>query len=201
MTRFHDALRTAAARAAICLVAAVLSLAAFGVQARAFELTSPDIKPGQPLADKFTFTGLGCSGQNVSPALSWKNPPAGTQSFALMVHDPDAKTGGAGIWHWVVINIPATATSIPQGAGTADGANLPAGSRQINNDYLAFLNSPGYGGPCPPKGAPPHHYVFTLYALKVDKLNLPPNAPGSMAGFVVNLNSLGTAKMTAVYGR
>jgi Raf kinase inhibitor-like YbhB/YbcL family protein len=201
MTRFHNASRAKAARVAVCLVAAVLLLATFGVKAWAFELSSPDIKPGKPLDDKFTFTGLGCSGQNLSPALSWKNPPAGTQSFALMVHDPDAKTGGAGIWHWVVINIPATATSIAQGAGTADGAGLPAGSRQINNDYLAFLNSPGYGGPCPPKGAPPHHYVFTLYALKVDKLNLPPNAPGSMAGFVVNLNSLGTAKMIVSYGR
>ena len=60
---------------------------------------------------------MGCTGENKSPALEWKNPPAGTKSFALMVHDPDAPTG-SGFWHWVVYNIPADATSLPEGASS-----------------------------------------------------------------------------------
>jgi Raf kinase inhibitor-like YbhB/YbcL family protein len=183
------------------LAAIAIFLVAFSGGTQAFELTSPDVKPDQPLPEKFTFSGLGCQGQNISPALSWTNPPEGAKSFALMVHDPDAVTGGAGVWHWVVINIPATARSIEQGAGTGDGAKLPEGSRQINNDYLGFINSPGWGGPCPPKGQKAHSYNFTLYALKVEKLNLPPNATGSHAGFVVNLNALDKAKLTMTYGR
>jgi Raf kinase inhibitor-like YbhB/YbcL family protein len=190
-----------AVRRGIQMFAAVAVLTAFAGGARAFELTSPDVKPGEPLADKFTFSGLGCQGQNISPALSWTNPPEGTKSFALMVHDPDAVTGGAGIWHWVVINIPATANSIDQGAGTGDGAKLPEGSRQIANDYMGFLHSPGWGGPCPPKGRPAHNYNFTLYALKTEKLNLPPDATSSQAGFVVNINTIDKAKMTITYGR
>jgi Raf kinase inhibitor-like YbhB/YbcL family protein len=183
------------------LAAIAIFLVAFSGGTQAFELTSPDVKSDQPLPEKFTFSGLGCQGQNISPALSWTNPPEGAKSFALMVHDPDAVTGGAGVWHWVVINIPATARSIEQGAGTAGGAKLPEGSRQINNDYLGFINSPGWGGPCPPKGQKAHSYNFTLYALKVEKLNLPPNATGSHAGFVVNLNALDKAKLTMTYGR
>ena len=183
------------------MAAIAIFLAAFSGGTQAFELSSPDVKPDQPLPEKFTFSGLGCQGQNISPALSWTNPPEGTKSFAMMVHDPDAVTGGAGIWHWVVINIPATARSIEQGAGTADGTKLPEGSRQITNDYMGFINSSGWGGPCPPKGHKPHSYNFTLYALKVEKLNLPPNATGSHAGFVVNLNSLDKAKLTMTYGR
>jgi len=181
--------------------AVALFLVAFSCDTQAFELTSPDVKPEQPLPEKFTFIGLGCQGQNISPALSWTNPPEGTKSFALMVHDPDAATGGAGIWHWVVINIPATAHSIEQGAGTSDGAKLPEGSRQIANDYMGLLHSPGWGGPCPPKGHPPHKYNFTLYALKTEKLNLPPDATSSQVGFVVNLNAIDRTKLTITYGR
>jgi Raf kinase inhibitor-like YbhB/YbcL family protein len=181
--------------------AIALFLVAFICDTQAFELTSPDVKSDQPLPEKFTFSGLGCQGQNVSPALSWTNPPEGTKSFALMVHDPDAATGGAGIWHWVVINIPATAHFIEQGAGTGDGAKLPEGSRQVTNDYMGLLHSPGWGGPCPPKGHPPHKYNFILYALKTEKLNLPADATSSQAGFVVNLNAIDRAKLTITYGR
>jgi Raf kinase inhibitor-like YbhB/YbcL family protein len=183
------------------LAVATFLLLTFCGGARAFELVSPAVKADQPLPERFTFNGLGCQGQNISPPLSWSDPPDGTKSFALMVHDPDALTGGAGIWHWVVINIPATVTSLEEGAGTADGAKLPPGSRQISNDYAGFINSPGWGGPCPPPGAKPHTYNFTLYALKVEKLNLPPNATSSHAGFVVNLNALGRATLAITYGR
>lgn len=190
------------------LAAAVaLCLAACGcaqnpaVPASGFQLSSPDFKQGDMLPAQFIANALGCKGGNVSPALQWVNPPEGTKSFALMVHDPDAPTGGAGIWHWVVVNIPASASSLEQGAGTADGAKLPAGSRQVTNDYAGLTGSAGWGGPCPPVGAKPHNYNFTLYALKVDKLNLSPAATSSQAGFFVNMNSLGQARLSAVYGR
>lgn len=113
-----------------------------------------------------------------------------------MVHDPDAETGGAGIWHWVVVNIPPTATKLEQGAGTADGAKLPVGSRQISNDYAGLTGSPGWGGPCPPKSHKVHRYNFTLYGLNVDKLDLKPAVTASQYGFFVNLNSLGKAQLT-----
>ncbi len=182
--------------------AAALAACALGAQAQAFTLSSPDISAGVPMPVQFTANVLGCKGGNVSPALRWDNPPEGTKSFALMVHDPDAPTGGAGVWHWVVINIPADARAIEQGASTADGTRLPPGSRQIGNDYAGFTNgSPAWGGPCPPPGHAAHQYNFTLYALKVDKLNLPPTATASHAGFVVNLNALGRATLSVPYGR
>jgi Raf kinase inhibitor-like YbhB/YbcL family protein len=165
--------------------------------AQDFELSSPDISAAQPIAAKHVFNGFGCTGENVSPVLTWKNPPAGTQSFAVMVHDQDAPTGGAGFWHWVVVNLPASATGLAQGAGAADNSALPAGARQINTDFGA----PGWGGPCPPQGRAPQRYTFTVYALKVDKLELPANATASLTGFMVNGNALGKASIQARYGR
>src|SRR5690242_14059514 len=97
----------------------VLALTATA-SAAPFKLTSKDFKANGPIPDKNAFNSFGCSGGNASPELEWSNAPAGTKSFALMVHDPDAPTG-SGWWHWVVYNIPADTTSLPQGAGTADG--------------------------------------------------------------------------------
>ncbi|MFZ0845311.1 MAG: YbhB/YbcL family Raf kinase inhibitor-like protein [Pseudolabrys sp.] len=180
---------------------ALLIFTAIGTAAQAFELSSPDVGANIPFSNKFVFNGLGCKGENLSPALTWKYPPEGTKSFALMVHDPDAPTGGAGIWHWVVINIPATTTGLEQGAGTGDGAKLPSGAKQINNDYFGMTGNPGWGGPCPPKGAKAHDYNFTLYALKVETLKPPPTATASQVGFIINLNAIGKAKMTVPFGR
>jgi len=184
-----------------CLIAMVLASVPISARAQTFQLSSPDFGPGKAFAEKFLFNGMGCAGGNVSPALVWENSPAGTKSFALMVHDPDAATGGAGIWHWVIINIPATARSIEQGAGTADGAKLPAGSKQITNDYAGFTGTPGWGGPCPAPGETPHRYYFTLYALGVDKLEPPTNATASHVGFIVNRAALGKAVLVVTYGR
>ena len=165
--------------------------------AAGFTLTSPDIKPNAMIDKKFEFNGFGCSGKNVSPALKWSGAPKGTKSFALLVHDPDAPTGGAGWWHWVAINIPADAKELAKGAGGASGAGLPSGAAQVATDFGA----PGWGGPCPPAGNKPHRYHFTLHALKVDKLELPEGARASLAGFMVNANSIGKAKLTGRYGR
>jgi len=176
---------------------AALILANGVAHAQRFSLSSPDVAAGKTIDMNYVFNGFGCTGQNISPALNWKNAPAGTKSFAVMVHDPDAPTGGAGFWHWAVVNIPATSTGLAQGAGTPDGQALPAGAQQIATDF----GSPGWGGPCPPVGNAPHHYNFTVYALKVDKLDLPATATASLAGFMVNSNALGTAKLSARFGR
>ena len=180
----------------VLAVALGISLAG-AAYAQKFSLSSSDIKNNKPIAAEQVFNGFGCTGGNVSPALKWSGAPKGTKSFALLVHDPDAPTGGAGWWHWVVINIPATAAGLNKGAGKADGSALPAGTQQIATDFGA----PGWGGPCPPAGDRPHHYHFTLYALKVDKLDLPQGATASLAGFMVNANSIGKARLTGLYSR
>ena len=162
-----------------------------------FRLSSADIKDNGAIDNKFVYQGMGCQGQNVSPALSWSGAPAGTKSFALLVHDPDAPTGGAGWWHWIVYNIPAAANSIPQGAGTAEGNGLPKGTMQGKTDF----GSSGYGGPCPPPGHGKHHYHFTLYALKVDKLDVPAGASAAQVGYMANANAIGKARLTGLYGR
>ena len=165
--------------------------------ASAFELASPDIKPNATIGNKHVYKGFGCEGEDVSPALSWTGAPQGTKSFALLVHDPDAPTGGAGWWHWAVYNIPASVSSLPQGAGKVDGSAMVKGAAQATTDFGA----PGWGGPCPPAGDKPHHYHFTLHALNVEKLDIPPGATASLVGFMVNGNTLGKAKLTGMYGR
>lgn len=178
-------------------VSAALLAASAGAVAASFELSSADLKNGQTIPETFALNSFGCSGGNVSPALSWKNAPADTKSFAVMVHDPDAKTGVGGFRHWVVINLPASATGIARGAGKSGSAALPDGGQQIATDF----GTPGWGGPCPPAGDAPHHYEFTVYALKVAALELPPNATAGLAGFMVNMNALGKASFTSNYGR
>jgi Raf kinase inhibitor-like YbhB/YbcL family protein len=160
-----------------------------------FTLVSPEIKAGGKIADAQVFNGFGCEGANVSPALSWSNAPKDTQSFALMVHDPDAPTG-SGWWHWVVYNIPATATSLAADAGNTKNMLLPAGAIQGRTDF----GTSGYGGPCPPPGKP-HHYYFRLYALKVPKLDLPKDSTAAFIGFNVRAQSVGSAELMGLYGR
>jgi Raf kinase inhibitor-like YbhB/YbcL family protein len=181
------------AAAAFC----VLLSAAPASSAQTFQLQSADIAAGQPIPQTFAFNGFGCTGLNTSPALSWRHPPAGTKSFAVMVHDPDATTGGAGFWHWVILNLPAGTTGLLRGAGTPDSRALPETARQIATDF----GTPGWGGPCPPTGDKPHRYTFTVCALKVDRLDLPPAATASLSAFMINANAIGKASFTGTYGR
>lgn len=161
-----------------------------------FQLTSPDIAPGRTIKMDQVFSGMGCKGKNISPALSWSNAPAGTKSFALLVHDPDAPTG-SGWWHWVVYNIPASTTALPADAGRDSAINMPSSSIvQATTDF----GTRGYGGPCPPPGKA-HRYFFRLFALKVDKLDVPRNATPAMIGFNVTANAIGKAQIMALYGQ
>jgi Raf kinase inhibitor-like YbhB/YbcL family protein len=160
-----------------------------------FTLTSPDIANGKKIPEAQVFNSFGCSGRNVSPALSWSNVPAGTKSFALLVHDPDAPTG-SGWWHWVAYNIPADVMSLPADAGDPKKNLMPGTTLQGRTDF----GTPGYGGPCPPPGKP-HHYYFRLYALKVPKLDVQADATAALIGFNANANSLGKAQIMGLYGR
>lgn len=178
------------------LAATVLVAAATGAQAAAFKLTSPDIKPNATMDKKFEANVFGCNGENKSPALKWSGAPKGTKSFAVTVYDPDAPTG-SGWWHWSVIDIPADTTELKPDAGDASGSNLPSGARHVRIDY----GTAAWGGACPPPGDKPHRYVFTVHALKTQKLDIPQDATAALAGFMINANSLGKASFTAKYGR
>ena len=101
-----------------------VGLAATATGGGQFTLSSRDFSPGGTLADEQAFDGMGCTGQNLSPELRWSGAPAGTKSFALMLHDPDAPTGGAGWWHWIAFDIPATVTELAKGAGKIGRAHV-----------------------------------------------------------------------------
>ena len=158
-------------------------------------LTSPDLTEGATLSEAQVFNGFGCTGGNLSPALSWDGLPEGTQSLALTMFDPDAPIG-SGWWHWTVVDIPAETSGLAGGAGSGAAA-LPDGAVQGRTDF----GSPGYGGACPPAGDAPHHYIFTLYALKVPKLGIDSGASGAMVGFLARANALDQASLTVTYGR
>ncbi len=156
-------------------------------------LTSPDFADGATLPAAQVFNAMGCTGGNTSPALEWSGAPEGTKSFLLTAFDADAPTG-SGWWHWTVANIPAEVTSLAAGASPAE---LPQGAVEGRTDFGA----PGFGGACPPEGAAPHHYVFTIYAMPEASLPLDANASGAMFGFYAKGMALDHAELTATFGR
>ena len=161
---------------------------------RTFTLSSSSV--GGQATDQEVFNGFGCTGKNISPQLSWTNAPEGTKSFAVTMFDPDAPTG-SGWWHWLVFDIPATATGLVGGAGTSGMPGLPAGAIQGRTDFGAA----GYGGPCPPPGHGPHQYVLTVHALKTEKLGLDPNASSAVVGYTLNSQRLAKASIIFYYER
>jgi Raf kinase inhibitor-like YbhB/YbcL family protein len=127
----------------------------------AIQVASPAFKEGAPIPPRFT-----CTEKDLSPALAWTGTPPGTKSFALICDDPDAPMG---TWvHWVIFNLPADSTSLPEGVPVEP--KLATGAVQGRNSWKKV----GYGGPCPPPGKP-HRYFFQLYALDV-ALTLDSNA-------------------------
>jgi Raf kinase inhibitor-like YbhB/YbcL family protein len=174
--------------AAIWLAAAAL----WGSAASAMELTSSDVAAGAMF--RTAQVNARCGGENRSPALAWSGAPKGTQGYALTMFDSDAN-GGRGFWHWVVLHIPPSAQSLPEGAGS--GAALPSGAVQGQNDF----GDPGYGGPCPPPGSGTHHYTFTLYALPTPGLPLDSKAPPAAIAQYAKAHALATATLTGIYRR
>jgi Raf kinase inhibitor-like YbhB/YbcL family protein len=170
------------------LVTLSLILASFS---QAMELKSGDVKSGSKIGNDFVYQGMGCTGKNLSPELHWSGAPKDTKSFAITVYDPKAPTG-SGWWHWVLIDIPASTTSLKQGWKASEAG--------FGREMITDFGSPGYGGPCPPPG-PRHPYIFTVHALKTEKLDLPDGATHAFARFLIEANTLKKASFTAYYGR
>jgi len=157
-----------------------------GGGALAFQITSAAFKHGESVPKKYT-----CDGANASPPLAWKEPPAGTKSFAVVCEDPDAP---AGTWvHWVLYGLPAAASGLPE--GVTPTPTLPDGSRQGTNDF----KKTGYGGPCPPPGTP-HQYYFRLYALDTAP-TLAPGATKQQLLHAVEGHVIAQAEVMGHYGR
>jgi len=157
-----------------------------------FELSSRSFKEGERLPDSTVLNALDCHGPNKSPALEWKSPPAGTKSFVLILDDFEAR-GDDGFIHWVVYDIPATTTSLPENAGGLE-PDLAAGGRHAYNDFLKR----NYGGPCPPEGAP-HKYRFTIYAIDmpgIDDAGTP--MTWRKLRFIIRDHILGQASLTGL---
>jgi Raf kinase inhibitor-like YbhB/YbcL family protein len=150
-------------------------------------LESSAFSPGSPIPDVHARDG-----RDQSPPLSWSDPPAGTKSFALVCDDPDAPRG---TWvHWVLFDLPATATGVPAGIPTAE--RPPVGGVQGRNDYGDL----GWGGPQPPRGHGVHHYGFRLYALDT-LLNLAPHSTLAQVDAAMRGHVLGEAKLMGTYRR
>ena len=160
-----------------------------------FELRSDDVTDGEMMTDNQVYNGFGMTGKNISPSLSWSGFPAETQGFAVTCFDPDAPTG-SGFWHWVLIDIPASVTSLPAGAGGSHGGGLPAGAFHLRNDY----GTRDFGGAAPPAGDEPHRYVFAVHALDTASLELEPETTPAVCGFNLRFRSIARALLIPVYG-
>ena len=153
-----------------------------------FTLTSPDLTEGGRMPDRFTDVH-----DNTSPALVWEGFPAGTRSFVVSCFDPDAPTP-SGWWHWTVVDLSPTATSLPEGAGTSD-LMLDGAAFHLRNDF----GNHSWNGPHPPAGDGDHRYVFAVAALDVDSLELEDDAPPTVAAAQVSQHCLARAVLTATY--
>ena len=155
------------------------------IAAAAFSISSSAFKDGGNIPPKFTCD----AGQtNPSPALTWKEAPPNTKSFALIMHDPDAPLAG-GFTHWVLFDIPAGTTSLPE--------NFQPGSVGVSGN--SGFRRGGYGGPCPPSGS--HHYHFTLSALDVPTLGLQAGATKADVEKAMQSHVISTAETVSMYQR
>ncbi|GAA1967974.1 YbhB/YbcL family Raf kinase inhibitor-like protein [Amycolatopsis minnesotensis] len=150
----------------------------------AFTLTSTGVRDGRALP------AAQLSGGDASPQLSWSGAPAGTKSYAVTVYDPDAPTM-SGFWHWAVANIPATVTSLPEGAGDDTGSGLPEPAFQLPNDARATR----FAGAAPPAGHGPHRYFITVHALDVEDIAVPAGSTPAFLGFAMASHTLGRATL------
>lgn len=163
-------------------------------QVPSFTVESDDVADGQPLSNDQVYNSFGMSGENISPSLRWRGFPPETKGFAVTCYDPDAPTG-SGFWHWLVLDIPASVTELPRNAGRADRSGLPAGAFSVRNDY----GTKDFGGAAPPPGEP-HRYVFTVYALNTDHLDIDSDVSPAVASFNLTFATIAKAVIVPIYG-
>ncbi|MFN3198503.1 MAG: YbhB/YbcL family Raf kinase inhibitor-like protein [Bradymonadia bacterium] len=164
-------------------------------QAFTLEVSSNTLAEDLVMPEATVFNGFGCTGGNVSPEISWSEGPEGTQSYLVMLYDPDAPTG-VGFHHWWVANVPPSTLSLPEGFGTDAEASTALGTVQGRMDY----GGEGYGGPCPPMGRT-HRYQFYVWALDVASLPLEAGTSPVVARFMVGQHALAVGRLVATYGR
>lgn len=156
----------------------------------AFSITSSVFDPGGMIPKEYT-----CDGVDLSPALKWTDPPAGTKSFALIMDDPDAPPG---TWvHWVIYDLPPSTRGLKEGLPKKE--TVEGGGRQGLCWGVNQFSKVGYFGPCPPPGTP-HRYDFKLYALDA-VLNLPPKATKFDLEKAMKGHILGETQLIGKYGR
>ena len=172
------------------LCSILVLLVPVAARADGFTLESASFGPNTMLSTKYIYNEGECNGGNTSPELHWSGAPDDAKSFAVTMFDPDAHDG-AGWWHWLLFDIDAKTTSLPAGA--------PEGFRGVSSKNS--FGETGYGGPCPPRNDKPHRYVFTVYALRTDKLGLTPGADIDAVKKALEENTLLSVSLQAQYER
>jgi Raf kinase inhibitor-like YbhB/YbcL family protein len=155
-----------------------------------FEVSSPGTPDGGTIDSSHAASANHCGGDNLSPAVQWRNAPSGTRSFAVTLFDPDGAKG-IGVIHWVLYGIPASINAM------AHGASAPPGSTSGINR----TGQPGYYGPCPPIGDVPHHFVLQVYALDLAPDALPAGLNHDAFLAAINGHALAASSTVLRYGR
>jgi Raf kinase inhibitor-like YbhB/YbcL family protein len=175
----------------------VLATACFGSLAAAepFQITSSSFKDGTVLDKKYVGknpSNPNCVGENISPALSWSNPPPDTKSFAILMVDPEGRAP-AGVVHWVAYGIPASVTGFAEGEVSGPSDKYVGGKSTIN--------LPNYFGPCTPAGVGFHHYTLVLMATDLDPKALQPGLTREELIPALNGHVKGSTGIVGLFGR
>jgi Raf kinase inhibitor-like YbhB/YbcL family protein len=179
--------------AILCVAAPELIGSVIG--AEAFQVNVAGLKANDVVPARFVYNHSGCSGENISPEISWNGVPASAKSLAVVVWDQDAPVSG-GFYHWVIVNLPVETKKLSEGAGNIANHEAPNGSIQLFNDW----GEAGYGGPCPP-GNSRHRYHFIVYALSAQQLPITAKSKISEATAAIKKSTVASAEQVLVYGK
>lgn len=158
-----------------------------------FSVTSTDVSDGAQLAPAYLYSGAEPDAGNTSPQLAWSGFPDGTKSFVVSCFDPDAPTP-SGFWHWMLVDVPASTTSLPTGGGHVD-AVLPGKAFHVRNDW----GSKDYGGAYPPPGDMPHRYYFVVHAVDAESLGVDADTSPAVVSFNLVFHTLARAQVVPVF--
>ncbi len=174
----------------------LFALLSLSLGKESFSISSQDLPSGKYIEGRFLSQDSGCKGDNLSPSIQWRDAPAGTKSFAIMMYDPSANVG-AGFVHWLVFKIPAGVQSLKQGAGDSSGGALPRGAVQA----VSSTGQKSYSGPCLPKPGIVHTLELTIYALKIFDTGLTEYSSPSEAKRILEANTLAKATLKVLHSR